>query len=88
MSQTETTETPADMIRSLIHRGEIRLGGLTDIADMLNVQRSNVSTWVHRRFTTGFPAPVHTTRSGSTYDLDEVLRWHEAWLSGHGTGRT
>lgn len=56
------------------------LGGVAEIAAMLDVPRTTVSMWDARRRTNGFPDAVERLAMGPVYDLNAVRDWYSAKL--------
>lgn len=53
------------------------------VAARLGVSRQQVYAWWSRRERNGFPAG-RTTQRGQTFDFDEVLAWHKAYVPSRG----
>ena len=51
------------------------LAGVKEIAEALETRTTNVTTWITRRATNGFPTPLRQLAMGGVYDLEEVLAW-------------
>jgi|1185.fasta_scaffold79613_1 hypothetical protein len=54
-----------------------RPGGVTEVAAVLGVSTSQVTTWISRRETNGCPPPMWDSRMGTTYNLDDWLQWRD-----------
>lgn len=71
--QTVTAPKRAKNSRTKVPASD--LVGVREIADRLNVRVTNVTTWINRRESNGFPEPVVQLAMGGVYDLVEVRAW-------------
>lgn len=52
-------------------------GGVAEVAHLLGVDRTQVTTWISRRAKNGCPPRLWPARMGDTYDLLEWERWRK-----------
>lgn len=64
------------------------LGGITEIADRLEVARSTVAGWIKRAEKIGMPSPIAHLAAGPVFDLVAVEAWYRAWKAGDSGGET
>jgi hypothetical protein len=80
----EYTDEPT-LVDSIDDLTAADLVGVAELADRLSrhagveITRSNVTTWIHRRETqkNGFPLPVRQLAMGGLYSWVQVLAWFE-----------
>jgi len=56
-----------------------RFGGVSEIADLLGTEKTNVNRWIERRSSTNFPMPILSLTMGNIYYLPSVEDWYAAW---------
>lgn len=55
-----------------------RLVGVAEIAELVGVPKTNITTLMSRRESNGFPEPVAQLRMGGVFDRLEVVKWAQA----------
>lgn len=64
------------------------LGGVSEVAETLNVKKFRVNRWIERRDSTRCPTPVRTISNGHIYRLSHWREWFALWSVSRGHGYT